>query len=238
MNYLFAALFLGIVILFHECGHFVASRLVGIPIRIFSVGMGPKLWSFTKSGTEYRLSLIPFGGYVMPDVEDGPEFFRISPWRRIVMSAGGPLASIILTIVCLALTSIGTSGFSWRGVIVKPVFLTVTLLARMFTGLAACFTKPGQLSGVVGIVSEGGRFIGDNWLHGLTFTGLISLNLAMLNLLPLPVLDGGRILLYSLEKLHPKVLRLHMPLAIAGWVLILGLMVYATIIDVGKFFAG
>jgi regulator of sigma E protease len=183
-NYLFAAICLGFVILFHEFGHFIAAWMVGIPIRIFSIGMGPKIWSFTKNGTEYRLSWIPFGGYVMPDVEDGPEFFQISPLRRIVMSAGGPLASIMLTIIGLALTNLLATGFSWYGTMVKPVVLAATLLGKMFASLAACFSKPGQLSSVVGIISEGGRFIGANWLHGLTFTALISLNLAMLNLLP------------------------------------------------------
>lgn len=44
MNYILAILLIGLVILFHELGHFVAARIVGIPIKIFSVGFGPALW--------------------------------------------------------------------------------------------------------------------------------------------------------------------------------------------------
>jgi regulator of sigma E protease len=65
--------------------------------------------------------------------------------------------------------------------------------------------------------------------------GLISLNLALLNLLPLPILDGGKVILYSLEKIHCKFKKLHYPLAIASWIFIIGLMGYVTVLDVFKY---
>ncbi|MCL6558986.1 MAG: site-2 protease family protein [Firmicutes bacterium] len=91
-----------------------------------------------------------------------------------------------------------------------------------------------QLSGVVGIVVQGGQFVGADVLKALYFSILLSLNLAVFNLLPIPALDGGKIILYLLEKAHPKLLRLHIPLAVAGWVLLIGLMVYATVLDIGR----
>jgi regulator of sigma E protease len=64
---------------------------------------------------------------------------------------------------------------------------------------------------------------------------LLSLNLAVFNMLPVPALDGGKILLYLLEKLHHRLARLHIPLSIGGWVCILGLMIYATYLDVERY---
>ena len=57
-------LVLGGLIFFHELGHFLANRAMGIGVITFSIGMGPKLFSFKKGKTEYRLSWLPFGGYV------------------------------------------------------------------------------------------------------------------------------------------------------------------------------
>jgi len=56
-------------------------------------------------------------------------------------------------------------------------------------------------------------------------------------MLPIPALDGGKIILYLLEKIHPKLLKIQLPATIAGWVIIAGLTVYVTIKDVVKIFA-
>lgn len=63
--FLFVALFaLGFTIFIHELGHFLAARQRGLIITRFSIGFGPKLFGWTRNGVEYRLSAIPFGGYV------------------------------------------------------------------------------------------------------------------------------------------------------------------------------
>jgi regulator of sigma E protease len=53
-----------VMIFVHELGHFIMALRVGIKVKTFSMGMGPKLFSITRDGIEYRLSLIPIGGYV------------------------------------------------------------------------------------------------------------------------------------------------------------------------------
>ncbi|MEX0935290.1 MAG: RIP metalloprotease RseP [Gemmatimonadota bacterium] len=62
---------LGVLIFVHELGHFLAARSVGIRVERFSIGLGPRIWGFTRGDTEYVLSIIPLGGYVkMGGMED------------------------------------------------------------------------------------------------------------------------------------------------------------------------
>ena len=67
---------------------------------------------------------------------------------------------------------------------------------------------------------------------------LLNLNLAVLNLLPLPPLDGGKIVMGILEKICAPLRRLELPLTIAGWVVLLGLMLYATALDISRIAVG
>ncbi|MEK7310211.1 MAG: RIP metalloprotease RseP [Planctomycetota bacterium] len=57
---------LGIIIFLHELGHFIVARRLGIRIEIFSIGFGPAIWKIKRGGTEYRIALIPLGGFVKP----------------------------------------------------------------------------------------------------------------------------------------------------------------------------
>jgi regulator of sigma E protease len=234
MNYLAVGCVLGFVILFHELGHFLAATLVKLPVRIFSVGFGPKLWSFTRDGTEYRLALIPFGGYVLPDLDSEEAYFAIAPVRRFVMAAGGPAASVILAALSLAVLNLLSADLSFYNVLVKPIIQVVTLFGKMAAALPSAFSRTGQISGVIGIITQGGGLIAADHLRIWWFMSLISLNLALLNLLPVPALDGGKMLLCLLERIHPRFLRLQYPLTLASWILLLGLMVYTTVVDIGR----
>ena len=70
MNILLTILVLGILILIHELGHFLVAKFFKVHIETFSIGFGPKLFSFTKNGTLYKLSLIPIGGFVKMKEDD------------------------------------------------------------------------------------------------------------------------------------------------------------------------
>ncbi|KXV23359.1 site-2 protease family protein, partial [Gluconobacter japonicus] len=67
-------LILGILVFIHELGHYLAARWRGVKVETFSIGFGPALrrW-YDKSGTEWRLSAIPLGGYVKPHGFEGPD---------------------------------------------------------------------------------------------------------------------------------------------------------------------
>ena len=234
MSYLIVALLIGFVILVHEFGHFLAAKRAGIAIAVFSLGFGPRLIGRKWRGTEYRLSLIPLGGYVLPEIEDEREFFAIAVNKRILMALGGPLASFLFPVLCFAVNNAVRHGLSLTNVLLKPFTQAADLMLAMVTALPRIFTHKEQLSGIVGIVAQGGNFVGGNILNAVQFAVLISLNLAVLNLLPIPVLDGGKVFLYLLEKIDPKLQRLHVPLAIGGWIFVIGLMVYVTVVDIGR----
>ena len=101
---------LGIVVFVHELGHFLAARRVGVRVITFSLGFGPKLFSFKRGDTEYAVSAIPLGGYVkmageQPDDERSgasDEFLAKSKWQRFQVLIAGPLMNVLLAIVVLA----------------------------------------------------------------------------------------------------------------------------------------
>ena len=100
--FVFAAL--GFCILFHELGHFLAAKMLGLHIDAFSLGFRP-FWRKKYNGVEYRIGYLPFGGYVeipqidtsddVPKAADGTELRPGSAKERIITAAAGPLFNII-----------------------------------------------------------------------------------------------------------------------------------------------
>src|SRR5262245_22969908 len=157
MSYLFIVLLLGWLILIHELGHLVAALWTRIPVSRFSLGFGPRLLSFRWRGTDYWLSAVPIGGYVLPDVDDAAGYFRIAPWRRIVFAIGGPAANVVLAVLLFAGANALSGGVSWTGLFVTPWWQTADVVGAVFASLGELFNRPDAVSGVVGIVTEGGR---------------------------------------------------------------------------------
>ena len=114
----FGVIGFGIMVFVHELGHFLAAKRVGIQVETFSLGWGRKLVGFDYKGTNYRISMIPFGGYCRMKGEDPFRaeeadgkggFFAAAPWKRIVVSAAGPTANVLFAV--LVLTMIWWIGF-------------------------------------------------------------------------------------------------------------------------------
>ena len=235
MSYLIMFMLISFLILIHELGHFIAAKLSNIPIEIFSVGFGPKLWSFRKGQTEYRISALPIAGYVLPKMENVDDFFQISSSRRIAFALGGPLVNIILAVICLGFLNALTMGFSLYNALIFPFVQITKITSEFLYALPSLFSSPGKLSGVIGIVAMGGQMVAGDYLNILNLAVMLNINLAVLNLLPILPFDGGKILFCLLEKIHRSILRLQMPLTVTGWVLLFGLLSYVTVLDMCKY---
>jgi len=122
INILALVVTLGILVTFHEFGHFWVARRCGVKVLRFSVGFGKPLYSWNgKDGTEYAIAPIPLGGYVRMlgqddlnpsadrDVSDGErqQNFNYKPlWQRFAIVAAGPLANFLLAIVVFWLINV------------------------------------------------------------------------------------------------------------------------------------
>lgn len=100
-------LVLGGLIFFHELGHFVVARRLGMGVSVFSLGFGTRLFGFTRGKTDYRVCAFPLGGYVQlvgesPDAElpegftQEESFSRRPPWQRMLVVLAGPAFNFLL----------------------------------------------------------------------------------------------------------------------------------------------
>lgn len=106
----------GFTIFFHELGHFLMAKCAGIHVLEFSIGMGPKLFAFTRGETKYALRLLPIGGYCAMEGEDeasdDPRAFGNKPvWRRILVVAAGGFFNILLGFIFMFLSLLPTEYF-------------------------------------------------------------------------------------------------------------------------------
>jgi regulator of sigma E protease len=107
MTFLIFAFILGLLIVVHEAGHFFMARRLGVRVEEFAFGFGPKLWGWKKGDTEYRVCLIPLGGYVKMAGDDKAnckgaqdEFFSKSLGHRALIILMGPVVNYLLAYLC------------------------------------------------------------------------------------------------------------------------------------------
>ena len=105
-------------IFIHEFGHFLAAKLLGFKVDVFSIGFGPALWKKTWRGVEYRISAIPFGGYVaLPQLDPAgtagvqgsntgeAPVADMANWKKIVVAFAGPFGNMVLAVALAFLLS-------------------------------------------------------------------------------------------------------------------------------------
>lgn len=122
-------IFLGILVFVHEAGHFLIGKLCGISVEIFSIGFGPTILSFNRQETNYRISIIPLGGYVkfygsvageeVPENLKGSEFHSASVPSRLATIAAGPIANFLLAI--FVFTIVGLHGMKHPSTVIGEI---------------------------------------------------------------------------------------------------------------------
>jgi regulator of sigma E protease len=117
----------GVLVFVHEFGHFVMAKLVGINVEVFSFGYGKRLFGFKRKDTDYRVSLIPMGGYVKfageeaaleglkPSSEARPgDFLSAKRWQRFLVIFAGPFMNLVLALVLVAVINmVGVDVAEW-----------------------------------------------------------------------------------------------------------------------------
>jgi regulator of sigma E protease len=96
---------LGVLVVLHEAGHFLAARALGAKVEVFSIGFGRRLWGVERGGTDYRVSLVPLGGYVRivglgPDEStvtgtQAEQVELLARWKRALILVAGPIANVL-----------------------------------------------------------------------------------------------------------------------------------------------
>ncbi len=111
MSYVLAFLGFAALILFHEAGHFVAAKAVGMRVERFSLFFGPMIWKVRRGETDYGIAAIPLGGYVkisgMNPREEIPEevrhraYYNQPVWKRIVVILAGPFVNLLIAFLII-----------------------------------------------------------------------------------------------------------------------------------------
>ena len=199
---------LGFLIFIHEGGHFTVAKLCKVKVNQFAIGFGPKIVEFKGKETIYALRLIPLGGFVSLEGENGESteeraFNNASIPKRIAIVAAGAmvniifglaiyfiLASIIYGNVSLALKALGNYFYA-----------LIESIKMLFTGNVGIndLTGPVGISGMVSQTTSIKEYV--------YLISIISTSLGITNLLPLPALDGGKIVLLIIEAIRKKPLK-------------------------------
>ncbi len=285
-SYVSTIIGIGFLILIHELGHFIFSKLFNIPVAEFKIGRGPKLFSKNIGETTYSLGILPLGGYLAigesNDHEKEVNLLNEKPlYQGILVILGGILNNIIFSYIVIIfvtafypesiritplknfipqtsitlkhekgfleanynsihelLSSIQkeknlkikneerpriisieefrksytiedqnfTSSKTLLEKIKQGITLTNSAIKATAMGLIASFLSVDfkNFSGPVGIIKTCSTAAQQGTPIFLIFLALISISLAILNLLPIPIVDGGQLLLLLVRKLYKK----------------------------------
>ncbi len=319
------------VILFHEFGHFIVAKMVGIRVNEFSIGMGPKIFQKKKGETKYSIRALPIGGYVSMEgedenSEDPRSFNKVPALSRIAVVAAGAIMNFILAMIVFSIVSFNAGmptttiletiknspaekvGMKPGDVIVSinneqiknwdsivneisnsnpKEDMEVTILRNeekidyllkpeigdnnriiigivpvsqksFFSSIKGGFEKTGfmlklmfdfikmafrgqvstkDLSGPVGVIYTIGEAAKYGFINLIYLMGFISVNLGFFNLLPLPALDGSRIVFLFIEIIRGKAIDPEKEgfIHFIGFVLLILLMITVTYSDVIRF---
>lgn len=252
------------LIVVHEFGHFVAAKLSGMRVDEFGLGYPPRAMTVVKIGeTSYTLNWLPFGGFVKiygedqstkvsEDVSAGRAFSQKSrPIQALVLVAGVAMNLVFAWIIFSGLLMVPhwvgndeiSNGLRLVPALVKGAEITAHAttaiaagLGHFFYGIVTFSADLSQIAGPVGIAGVVGDASLRGWGSLLSLTAIISINLALINLIPVPALDGGRLLFVIIESVIRRPIKPSIANAInaVGFVFLILLMLVVTAHDIFK----
>ncbi len=202
-----------IIVLVHELGHFIAARSSGVKVYEFSIGFpfSPKILTlFRHKETNFTIRMLPIGGFVSfsrEGDEEAKELFEARFFNRALIMSAGSLFNILFAF----LVFIPVFVFGKHLPVIESVFLSAKMILEITTGTAIfffnLFSGSGSAEGLIGpigIASLAGQAASKGVISLMFFSGLLSMSLGIINLLPLPALDGGQLSMLLIEVIRRK----------------------------------
>ncbi len=228
---------LGFLIFIHEGGHFLVAKLCKVKVNEFAIGFGPTIWKKQAKETKYAIRLIPLGGFVSMEgeseaSEEENSFTKASIPKRIAIVAAGAIVNIVFGLIlyfCLVAIVYKSVpiAFEATGNFTLSIFESIKMI---FTGAVGI----NDLTGPVGISEIVTQAVGiSNYIY---IIAMVSVSLGVTNLLPIPALDGGKILLLIIEAIRRKPLKqeTEVQLQLLGFSILIALSIFVTYHDITK----
>ncbi|MBI2042311.1 MAG: site-2 protease family protein [Candidatus Nealsonbacteria bacterium] len=254
---------MGLMII-HEFGHFILAKKFGADVEEFGVGYPPRIFAKKIGAVVYSLNLIPFGAFVNIKGEKGgiedPHSFAGKPMlQRVLIVLGGVISFWLVAILLLSIVA-GVWGLPFvrgfetpspwyqapLGGIIGTANLTIGVVQGWIMGvksmLGVAQLPPGvelEMMGPLGIFDLMRTYFAMGINYYLFLVSLISVALALANLLPIPALDGGKIVFLAIEAIRKKPLNHKLEARITGvfFALLIILMIFVTInFDIPRLF--
>lgn len=238
---------LGFLILIHEGGHCIVAKLCKVKVNEFAIGFGKVIWQKQGKETKYSLRMIPLGGFCSMEGEEEASdsegsFSKASVWKRIAIVVAGAAVNIIFGII-VYFVLVSTVGLQFADP-TKDTFLnriyyggqrTGAFIGSIFESIKMLFTggvKTDQMIGIVGIsevVVQTSKLV--DYIYLLA---VISVSLGVTNLLPIPALDGGKILILLIEIIRRKPMKVETEskIQLIGFSILIALSLFVTYNDI------
>ena len=237
-----------LIVIVHEFGHFITARKAGIRVYEFSIGFpfSPRLFTlFRHKETAFTVRLLPIGGFVSFSQDghgNGTELLEASHAKRALVLSAGSLFNIVFAfVVFVPVFAIGRHLD-----LVDAIWLSANTVWEILSGtivfvlniLNGHGTMEG-LSGPVGMAAMAGQAASRGILSLFYFAGALSMSLGIMNLLPLPGLDGGHLVMLLIESTRKKHLSpvAYQIVTVVGFLLLLILTVAVTYKDIARLVA-
>lgn len=238
---------LGFLILIHEGGHFFVARLCKVKVKEFAIGFGKVIWKKQGKETQYSIRLIPLGGFCNMEGEDEESddegsFSKASVWKRMAIVVAGATVNIIFGIIVYFIL-VSTVGLQFvdpaKDTVVNRIYYgakgTGEFILSILDSIKTLFTgglATDQMVGIVGISDIVVKTSGiANYIYLLA---VISVSLGVTNLLPIPALDGGKILILLIEVVRRKPMKLETEakIQLIGFSILFALFLFVTYNDI------
>lgn len=228
---------LGILVFIHEGGHFIVAKLCKVKVNEFALGFGKTIFSKKIGETIYALRMIPLGGFVRMEGEEQPSeeegaFNKAKIWKKILIVSAGGLVNIVFAIIIVFLLVI----FYYKYPIKEALQVTGNFAYSIIESLKILFSGNVTINELVGPIGISSIIVQTTELVNYIYLiAAVSLSLGVTNLLPIPPLDGGKIVIYIIEAIRRKPMKEETEIAIqmTGFVCIIILSIFVMMNDIG-----